>query len=87
MIRFYEQPRTGVFNGYINTPKQDTVEAVVEASIVGETDLIFVTSIKESITPMWDELGRYETHCCYPLGFAKSRLIKWKQPIQLNLFK
>lgn len=86
MIKLYEQPRTAFFNGYINTSKIDTVPAIVEANIIGETANEYVTEIREGSTPMWDELGRYETYYCYTIGFHKSRLINYKQSEQLKLF-
>ena len=86
MITFYNKPRTGIFNGFIKTPKIDTVEAIVEAVIIGETKDLYVTEIYESTCPMWDEMGRYETHYCHPGGFTKSRFIKWQPAKQLELF-
>lgn len=87
MITFYHPHKVGLFNGYRNDPMKGTVESQEEAVIIGDTKDEYVTRIMESSCPMSDEMGKYETHYCYPLGFHKSRLIKWQTGYQLNLFE
>lgn len=87
MITFYKPYRKALFNGYIESASNGTIESKVEAVIIGETKDEYVTKIMETSTPMWDEMGKYNTESCYPLGFHKSRLIKWISSFQLNLFE
>lgn len=81
----YKTIRKGVFNGYVTLESGHTVEQAVIKTIIGETNDSYITEIKESSTPYWDEMGKYEARYCMPLGIHKSRLINWAY-MQLELF-
>jgi len=87
MITFYKPYRKALFNGFIESPANGTIESKVEAVIIGETKDEYVTRILESSVPMWDEMGKYETKYCTTVGFHKSRFIQWASTIQLKLFE
>lgn len=87
MITFYHPHRKALFNGFIESASNGTIESKVEAVIIGETKDEYVTRILESSIPMWDEMGKYETKYCTTVGFHKSRFVKWVSSFQLNLFE
>lgn len=59
----------------------------IEATIIGETIEAYIEYFKETSCGYWDELGRYTAHYCLPIGFHKSRLVRWGKEVQLSLFK
>lgn len=58
----------------------------IETLVIGETDDTYIEYFKETSCGYWDELGRYTAHYCLPLGFHKSRLVRWREGVQLSLF-
>ncbi|MEO8933129.1 MAG: hypothetical protein ABI295_02390 [Xanthomarina sp.] len=80
MFEKYLIPRRGLFSVSAGHGK---IEEYFD--IIGENDHLYITHIDELVTPMWDDLGRYETWVSYPTGIHKSRLIKWVW-FQLELF-
>lgn len=84
----YKHHRKGLFNGYINTPRIDTVEAVVEKVIFGEDEEWFLeTDKKEKITEYDENFYVTGYRIGIPIGIHKSRFIKWTSSFQLNLFE
>lgn len=81
----YENIRTGIFHGFIEDSTKGTIEAIVEKRIIGETYDGYITEIRESSIPMWDDMGKYDIQMCSPVYIHKSRLIKWTIT-QLELF-
>lgn len=84
----YKNHRTGLFNGFINTKKLDTVEAIVEKKIFGEDEEWFLETDKKEKENVYDEnMNVIATRMAIPIGIHKSRLIKWTSNFQLNLFE
>lgn len=86
MIIFYDEPRVGVFNVEANVyVKGRWLQKEEEFKIIAEMADKYVTRVRESSTPYWNEYGRYETYFTTFDGVHKSRFVRWANQ-QLSLF-
>lgn len=87
----YDKPKKAVYFMSGNKYEKDAItglygwsKIILEVNVIGEDDTHYITEIKKYRNcDIWDK--DYKKNCMIPLGFHKSRLIKWKNE-QLKLF-
>ncbi len=79
MVNIYKTPRKAIYNSPEGKyhPVKGWLQVEREVLVLGETDSIYITEIRESSLTHNDELGCYTSQYCFPVGFHKSRLVKW----------
>lgn len=86
---FYNEPRKVVYlseTGIYDIQNGGWQRKEVETTVIGEDNDSFIEHYKVMSCGYWDELGRYTAHYCTPMGFHKSRFVRWVDGVQLSLF-
>lgn len=83
----YDKPRKGVF--LIETKEYKLpggwVRAQTEATVIGECDEVYVEYLKPTSHGEWVGNEVIQHEYILPLGFHKSRLVRWVDEPQLQL--